>query len=592
MTKITNGSSNHASRAYSPRSEDTTPAADTARTSATPGQSQGTQSTGTQAPQGTQATQAPRGTQATQAASPVQADYYRDSFTPAVASASATPTATPAVASASATPERVDAAGFMSSSSLGSGPTPMAQVGGVNGNGELREIDYDGGLIDGEGNVYPAGTPREGLTPTTPSNGQPASETIYYVNGIQTTAEDQAASMQHIADATGANVFGIHNSTYGKIWGTPDDLVQCLTDKLPGLEHLDSANPATPALAETILQDLEAGKPVHLMAHSQGALITSNALERVKAELTEAHGAERAEEMMSTIQVETYGGAATNFPYGPQYTHYINEYDMVPMQAGLGSIEDPAERQRAAGGDRAAIHFIQDDPRQSTPSRLFNISSHDFNQGYLAHRMPFEEALASNDAVSGQTSPVQGRDGAPVHYAAPAHSAAELAQREASQAAADSARAMTDAEVAMRSGDVAAAREAAARAAEFAGVAEEASARTPALVDAARQELEEAHTQALDERELVWQYSQQNLVPAPEGLPTMAEAHQKVTHLNEQLEDLNSAEEVAAEAAEQARENAERAAQIVRVLEQGLSPHEAIEEAIHIQDLRRLNWGG
>jgi hypothetical protein len=562
MTKVNKSSPSYTSKGYGTRSEDTTPAADTernrvdtSRTSADPVRSQGAQAT--------------QGVQATQETSPsAQADYWKDSFAPAVASATpAADSAMPAVASAPASPVQA-AAGSMSSASRGSGqePEPIDQVGGVYGNGDQQnDLAYDGGIIDGEGNVYPPGTPVEGLTPTSPNNGQPANGTAYFINGIQNDANFQTTSMQSVANAVGTDVFGIHNATYGKGFGIIDDLVQCLTDKTPIAQDL--LNDATTSLAGTITQDLAAGNPVHLIAHSQGALVTANALEQVKEALTEAHGAEKAEEMLSTVQVETFGGAAASFPYGPQYVHYLNDYDMVAMDTGLGTIEDPAERQAAAGGDRAAIHFIRDDPRQATPNRRFNFSAHDFNEGYLSHRLPFEEALANNSDLDGRTSPVQEGDGAPAHYAAPTNPAAELAERRATEAAANSAHALADVEAAVRSGDLAAAREAAARVEELAGVAQQASDSTPALVDSALQESNEAYQRAWDERERALQYTLLGL-PAPEGLPPVPEADLNMAHVLEQQADLNTALRDSARAAEQARSHARRAAELVAALEQ------------------------
>jgi hypothetical protein len=560
MTKIT-GSSSNSTRGYGNRSEDTTPAADTARTSANPVRTgtQGTQSTGTQ---GTQETQ---GTQATQAAARVQAEYFRDSFTPAVASAGATPTATPAVANAAELPERVNAAaGSMSSSSLGDGPEPIDQVGGVNGNGgPMGEYRYDGGLIDGQGNVYPPGTSREGLAPTTPHDGPPAGETLYYVNGIQTTAEQQATSMQNIADTTGANVFGIHNTT----WGFTRDLAQSGIDKLPGGDHL---NPATTALADTIMQDLEAGNPVHVVAHSQGALITSGALGQVQDRLTEAHGAERAAEMMSTIQVETFGGAAASYPYGPQYVHYVNEDDLVPMQTGLGSIEDPAERQEAAGGDRAAIHFIRDDPRQEPEPDVHagalgnNLTSHDFNDGYLAHRLPFEEAHADNRDLGG-ASPVRQEDGTAVYHEEAPPSEAEANERRATQAAADSARALAEVEAAVSSGDLAAARAAAAPLEEYARVAEEAHATAQALHDANI----DAATMELDAAGVAESVVAPGLSGSHASLEEIAQARARTEAAAEALADLQAGVTDTATAAEQTQEHLARATELLRQLELG-----------------------
>ncbi|HEY0095604.1 MAG TPA: hypothetical protein VGB96_14830, partial [Archangium sp.] len=287
-----------------------------------------------------------------------------------------------------------------------------------------------------------------------------------------------------------------------------------------------------------------------------------------------------AEEMLSNVQVETFGGAAASFPYGPQYVHYLNDYDMVAMQTGLGAIEDPADRQAAAGGDRAAIHFIHDDPRQATPNHLFNFNAHDFNEGYLSHRMPFEEAFANNDGVSERTSPVGQGDGAPVHYAAPENPAAELAERQASEAAANSARALADVQAAVRSGDLAAAREATARAEELAGVARRAADSTPALVDSAREEADAAYERALAEQQSAAGYAWLGF-PAPEGLPPVAQADANMAHVNEQEGELHTAERDSARAAEQAESQARRAAELLEALERGLAP----ELAEHIQTL-------
>jgi hypothetical protein len=405
--------------------------------------------------------------------------------------------------------------------------------------------------------------------------------------------------MQSVANAVGADVFGIHNSTWGTFPGIVDDLVQCLTDKTPIAQHL--LNDATTSLAHSVAQDLEAGRPVHLLAHSQGALVTANALEQVKAALTETHGAEWAEEMLSNVQVETFGGAAGSFPYGPQYVHYLNDYDMVAMQTGLGKIEDPADRQAAAGGDRAAIHFIHDDPRQASPNHLFNFNAHDFNEGYLSHRMPFEEAFANNDGVSERTSPVGQGDGAPVHYAAPENPAAELAVRQASEAAANGARALSDVEAAVRSGDLAAAREAAARAEELAGVARRAADSTPALVEAAREEADAAYDRAAQEQQSASNYRWLGL-PPPEGLPSVEQADLNRAHVNEQAGDLHTAARDSARAAEQAESQARRAAELVAALERGLHPElaeriqtmppdRAAELVSNLERLRRMSEG-
>jgi hypothetical protein len=151
------------------------------------------------------------------------------------------------------------------------------------------------------------------------------------------------------------------------------------------------------------------------MAHSQGGLVTSGALTIVKDYLETIKPANKAQAdaILKNIKVETFGSAAASWPYGPQYTHYINENDTVPMITGLGRQADPA-RQQNAGGDRAQIHFIRDDPRTPDPLRWSpetnalpdgDIPAHDFNDGYLHHRLPWEEGQAHSADLTG-ASPV------------------------------------------------------------------------------------------------------------------------------------------------------------------------------------------
>jgi hypothetical protein len=297
-------------------------------------------------------------------------------------------------------------------------PQPMATVSydlrfDTENNGGQHDIVFDGAVVGANGQVYPPGTDASQVPGVRPNDGTPfTGERIYYVNGIQNTASFQSQSIQNIANTTGAEVVGIHNSTEG----IGLDLQQCVLDKLPTFKE---TNAATRALALQIVNDIEAGRPVHLMAHSQGGLVTSGALTLVKDYLETVKPANKAQAdaILKNIKVETFGSAAASWPYGPQYTHYINENDTVPMITGLGRQSDPA-RQQNAGGDRAQIHFIRDDPR--TPDALRwspetnalpdgDIPAHDFNDGYLFHRQPWEQGHTNSADLTG-ASPVQSRD--------------------------------------------------------------------------------------------------------------------------------------------------------------------------------------
>jgi len=151
------------------------------------------------------------------------------------------------------------------------------------------------------------------------------------VNGQDTSTRDQTDQLQPIANETGAEVIGIHNSTDGG-W---NDTVESGQGKLAGLE---SAPVKT--LSDNIVADLDAGKPVHVFSHSEGALITSQALGEVHDALQRRGLSEdQIRDTLSRVQVETFGGAATTYPVdGPQYRHYVNDDDLVGQLTGQGPI--------------------------------------------------------------------------------------------------------------------------------------------------------------------------------------------------------------------------------------------------------------
>lgn len=188
---------------------------------------------------------------------------------------------------------------------------------------------YDGAFIGADGRAYPAGTPISQIPPVRPQSGEP-NGTYIYVNGISNDKGQQYAAMQAIANTSGAQVIGIHNSTQGAL----TDIGQSAGDKFD-----IGKNPAVDALANTIYDAMQSGQPIHLVGHSQGALITSRALTQVQQRLRLEDGLSKAEaeRRMGLIQVETFGGAAWSYPDGPRYDHYVNRLDPVPMGLGLGA---------------------------------------------------------------------------------------------------------------------------------------------------------------------------------------------------------------------------------------------------------------
>jgi len=231
----------------------------------------------------------------------------------------------------------------------------------------------DGKIVGANGQTFPGNTPLNDVAGVKPSNGQKPTEKIFYVNGINTNLADQQATMQTMADKTGAEVVGIHNATEGAI----SDLKQSAGDKIN-----KGNNPAVDTLADGVYGELKAGRPVHLMAHSQGAIITSRALTDVKNRLMIEDGMtkEQAEKALSNVKVETFGGAASKYPDGPQYVHYVNRGDLVPGLLGLG-------KDRGEPGKGAKVIVFDD-------FHLNPVKSHSIDETYLNHRVPFDQARA------------------------------------------------------------------------------------------------------------------------------------------------------------------------------------------------------
>lgn len=235
---------------------------------------------------------------------------------------------------------------------------------------------FDGQFVGANGQTFPANTPLSQIPGVEPVGGVRNNETLIYVNGIRTNVAGQSNSLQAIADQSGSRVVGIHNATEG----TGADLLQSLGDKLD-----IGNNPAVDTLANTVYNELRAGRQPHVLAHSQGAIITSRALQDVKNRLMLEDGMSRqdAERLMNNIRVETFGGASRRFTDGPQYVHYVNRNDGVPQAFGLRSWLNPF----ASPGRDAQTHYF----REGRP-----LVSHGFEEFYLPQRVPFEQARQGN----------------------------------------------------------------------------------------------------------------------------------------------------------------------------------------------------
>jgi hypothetical protein len=248
-----------------------------------------------------------------------------------------------------------------------------------------RDWPHDGCFVGAGGQVFPADTALEKVPAILPDNGIAVKKNLIMVNGIMTDVALQASDLQGVANQ-GFRVVGIHNDTNGLF----RDLAQCLGDKLD-LEMAD--NRAVDTAERVIAQAISQDQPLHLLGHSQGALILSRALDRVRDQLKND-----ADDKLSKIEVTTIGGAAYTYPHGPHYRHVINHYDIVAMSAGKGLVSGVT-----GGSDDEVFRFSEIHNHHHLPpvgngasnffARFVDRTTHGPQDVYLPHLNPVVPAL-------------------------------------------------------------------------------------------------------------------------------------------------------------------------------------------------------
>lgn len=180
---------------------------------------------------------------------------------------------------------------------------------------------------DGEVNVYNLG------------NAGASSARVYFVNGIRVSGRDHAVTAGLLSLLIESPVWGVYNRTAGAISGLVFDVAQCLLDytqnataRMTSHRNLDRPpisdaevpellrkvkrnsvvwNTATLRLFEELV--LHRHTPQMIVAHSQGNLITSNAL-FVLEDMLGASG-------LRNIRVYSLASPAPAWPLGLRRTH-------------------------------------------------------------------------------------------------------------------------------------------------------------------------------------------------------------------------------------------------------------------------------
>lgn len=185
---------------------------------------------------------------------------------------------------------------------------------------------------------------------------------VLFVNGIRSDQAESKAEATLYANAIHQPVELVHLATHG----TVGDILTSARDVLD--QRASFENLAARGIAHEVLDLAAAGKNVHIMAYSRGALITQRGLELAKSEL-ERRGFSDEQirtQIFSHVAVETVNGASHNMPDGVRAVHYVREGDVLVSQAlGLGPAS-PLTRAAAAaamalsGDSRGVTSEIRD----------------------------------------------------------------------------------------------------------------------------------------------------------------------------------------------------------------------------------------
>ena len=152
-------------------------------------------------------------------------------------------------------------------------------------------------------------------------NSVPNSNPVYYINGINNMPEEADKNAKLLADTLCKPVKRIYNRTEGLI----NDLIESYNLKSSMNEDL----PPIYELKKNMIKDLKEGKSIELHVHSEGALITSEALRLLQLEEPVLFA-----ENANKIIVNTYGGASWTYPDGPKYHHNNFATDLVGLSVG------------------------------------------------------------------------------------------------------------------------------------------------------------------------------------------------------------------------------------------------------------------
>lgn len=155
---------------------------------------------------------------------------------------------------------------------------------------------------------------------------------FYFINGLDNTFEEARNSAQLISNELGVPVVHV----YSRSARQDDDSVPEGGRIPPAADikeavayKLGAGSAAHDAMYSSLLRDLESGREIRLLAHSRGAAVSYNTVNRLRRQLAR----DGRQDLLSNLTVITLGGyapKANQWPAPAQVLDIQNEYDMIP----------------------------------------------------------------------------------------------------------------------------------------------------------------------------------------------------------------------------------------------------------------------
>ncbi len=256
------------------------------------------------------------------------------------------------------------------------------------------ELRRDFGLADGSlvgNNGQSGGSGLLALTQPVRPSSRDGAEQVIFVNGMRVRPAAFMENMRAVAEsADGCVVHGVYNGS--RSGGR--DVIRGYKDHLRAHE-----NPAVLQLARAFERAIIRKHGLHVIAHSQGAAVTAEALRMARNNVASRFSWAYAQDGLLGLRIETHGAAGCRFIDGPRYVHYINTEDPVPHFSGLA----PGlclSRIHRPGRDAVMRYFSYVAPSHRDPTLFEHWEKlvHSMTI-YAKHREPFEVAYARGSST-------------------------------------------------------------------------------------------------------------------------------------------------------------------------------------------------